>query len=130
MELVVRLEPAAGSDTGRPAVRSPGDTVAVRIEAARAGQPEIGAYRLDVVFDPDSARFLELDSLPAHAVVNDEGAATGRIKVAGASPEGVGRTLFAARFELHGAGPDPIDVELLEAVGLDLQRLPVRDPGR
>jgi hypothetical protein len=101
----------------------------VRIE--RVGRDAaIGAFRLDVVFDPDSVRFLGLDSLPPHVVVNVAPAGSGRIFVAGARPGGVGGTLFAGRFELRGAGGEPVDVEVLEAVGPDLRRLPVRRAGR
>ncbi|HEY7531084.1 MAG TPA: hypothetical protein VIC56_10440 [Gemmatimonadota bacterium] len=50
--------------------------------------------------------------------------------MAGAWPEGIGPTLFAGRFELLGAGSPPVDVQVLEAVGPDLRRLPVRRPER
>jgi hypothetical protein len=103
----------------------PGDTVAVRVETART-DARIGAFRLDVVFDPDSARFLGRDSLPPHVVVNEGPARDGRIRVAGARPEGVGRELFAGRFEVRGSAERPFAVEVLEAVDPDLQRLPVR----
>jgi hypothetical protein len=94
------------------------------------GSSRIGAFRLDVVFDPDSAPFIGLDSLPDGVVVNDAAAASGRVRVAGARPDGLGPTLFAGRFEVQGGAGNPIGLEVIEAVSPDLRRLPVRGAGR